>query len=77
MRYYRVNRYLPPAEGKAYGSNVLMGIAAESVERAIEAVKRLQPTARIDGINDQGRIHNFPGKEATATTPLALATKPE
>lgn len=75
MRYYRVNCYLPPREGKTYGHNMLLGIAAEGVESAFEAARAIYPQARIDGINDQGKIHNLSAERYGEY--LAVAAKPE
>lgn len=75
MRYYRVNCYLPPPEGKTYGHNMLLGIAEKDVESALAAAKKIYPTARVDAINDQGKIHNLSAEQVGDL--LAVGAKPE
>lgn len=77
MRYYRVNCYLPPREGKTYGNHMLLGIAAVGVEAALQEAKAIYPQARIDGINDQGKIHNLSADKLVRGEYLAAAPKPE
>lgn len=75
MRYYRVNVYIPPREGNTYGHNMLLGIAEKDVESALAAAKKIYPQARIDAINDQGKIHNLSVERVGDL--LAVAAKPE
>lgn len=80
MRYYRVNCYLPPEAGHTqYGRsgsrNALIGIAATDLESAIAETKAMHPLARIDAINDQGKIHNLSVERVGDL--LAVAAKPE